>query len=340
MPTPFRDRLAAAWYARRLTPLSAMLLPLSWSFAAIVATRRALYRHGVLRRERIGVPVVIVGNLTVGGSGKTPLAIALAQALAATGRRPGFVSRGHGRRSELVREVRGGDDVGDVGDEPLLLAATGLPVFVGRDRVAAARALLAAHAHCDVVVSDDGLQHYRLARDVEIVAVDESRGFGNGRMLPSGPLREPVSRLREVDAVVRLQEGGEPTSTADGHETTMTHEPAALRSLSAPGRPVDPSHWSRGRVHAVAGIGNPARFFALLARLGIDAIPHAFADHHAFDAADLAFPDAEAIVMTAKDAVKCARFDDPRLYALDIRAVVSPALVKLVIARLDGRQAA
>jgi tetraacyldisaccharide 4'-kinase len=341
LASTFRERLQAAWYAPRLAPLSAALLPLSWLFAAAVALRRSLYRHGVLAAHRVGAPVVVVGNVCVGGTGKTPLVIALAEALARAGRRPGVVSRGYGARGSAAREVRPGDDPAEVGDEALLLAAGAAPVVVGRDRAAAARSLLAAHPRCDVVLSDDGLQHYALARDVEVVVVDGTRGFGNGRMLPAGPLREPMSRIADADAVVTLVAGSAPAERGpDGRRTTMTHVAAGFRNLADPSRPVDPSTWPRGTVHAVAGIGNPRRFFDLLARLGVDATPHAFPDHHAFVPADLAFPGASAIVMTAKDAVKCARFADARLHALDIRAVVDPALVALILERIDGRQAA
>jgi tetraacyldisaccharide 4'-kinase len=337
----FRDRLVAAWYAPRVTPLVVPLLPLSWLFGAAVALRRALYRNRWLARERVAAKVVVTGNLTVGGSGKTPLAIALADALAARGRHPGLVSRGYGGTALEPREVRAGDDPGQVGDEPPLLAAAGHPVWIGRDRVAAARALLARHPQCDVVIADDGLQHYRLERDVEIAVVDARRGFGNGRMLPAGPMREPLSRLADVDAVVRLVEAEVAAAgDASGRDTSMVHAPLRLRNLLAPDRDVDPASWPKGGVHAVAGIGHPERFFDLLRRLGIDAVPHPFPDHHAFVPADLAFPGAAAIVMTAKDAVKCARFADPRLHALDIRAAIDPALVNLVLARLDGRQAA
>jgi tetraacyldisaccharide 4'-kinase len=337
-----RERLEAAWYRPRLSPLAALLLPLSWLFGLAVAARRRLYRRGLLRSTRVGVPVVVVGNVAVGGTGKTPLVIALAQALAARGRRPGIVSRGYGAAGAAPREVRPGDDPAEVGDEPLLLAAAGVPVVVGRDRVAAARALLAARASCDVILADDGLLHYALARDVEVVVVDATRGFGNGRLLPAGPLREPRRRADEADAVVtlaaRAPEPGAPA--ADGRRTTMGHVPTGFRNLADPSRPVDPAAWPRGTVHAVAGIGNPQRFFGLLAGMGIDAIPHAFPDHHAFVPADLDFPGATAIVMTAKDAVKCARFADARLHALDIRAVIDPALVALILERIDGRQAA
>jgi tetraacyldisaccharide 4'-kinase len=319
-------------------------LPLSWLFASVAALRRALYRRGALRSTRLPVPVVVVGNVTVGGTGKTPLVIALARALAERGRHPGIVSRGYGASGAVPREVAAGDDPAEAGDEPLLLAAAGVPVVVARDRVAAARALLATHPSCDVILADDGLQHYALARDVEIVVVDGTRGFGNGRLLPAGPLREPRSRADAADAIVTLVSPDAPrervTVAVPGRRTTMTHAPIGLRNLADPSRRADPSAWPRGTVHAVAGIGNPQRFFDLLERMGIDAVPHAFADHHAFVPADLDFPGASAIVMTAKDAVKCARFADARLHALDIRAVIDPALVALILERIDGRQAA
>ena len=337
-----RERLEAAWYAPRLTLLSASLLPLSWLFGAIAASRRTLYRLGLLRARRIGVPVVVVGNIAVGGTGKTPFVIALAHALAERGRRPGIVSRGYRGAAQGVREVRAGDDAAVVGDEPLLHATSGFPVWIGRDRVAAASALHAAHPQCDVIVSDDGLQHYALARDVEIAVFDGERGLGNRRLLPAGPLREPASRLREVDAVVHRVAGQAPMPALQGvrFATVTRHEPIGLRSLVAPGTPVQPQQWPRGSVHAVAGIGHPQRFFALLSRLGIDAVPHVFPDHHLYVPQDLEFPDAQAIVMTAKDAVKCQRFADARFFALDIRATVDAALADLVLERLDGRQAA
>ena len=336
----FRDRLVAAWYAPRATPLALLLLPLSWLFAAGVAVRRAMYGHGILSSQRVRAPVVVIGNVTVGGSGKTPFAIALADALAARGWHPGFVSRGYGGSAREPRCVGADDDPTVVGDEPLLLAASGHPVGIGRDRAAAARALLDAHPACDVVIADDGLQHYALARDVEIAVIDARRGFGNGSMLPAGPLREPESRLRTVDAVVRFvdEPRGVPRD-ASGRETSATYEPLRFRNLVDPSRDVDPASWRQGTVHAVAGIGNPQGFFDLLARLGVDALPHAFPDHHAFVPSDLAFPGATAILMTAKDAVKCSRFADPRLFALDVRAAIDPSLVSLVLARLDGRQA-
>ncbi|HVF63141.1 MAG TPA: tetraacyldisaccharide 4'-kinase [Casimicrobiaceae bacterium] len=330
----FRHRLAAAWYAREVTALAALLSPLSLVFGLVAKGRRRF-----TARERIGRPVVVVGNISVGGAGKTPLVIALADALRSHRRKPGIVSRGYGGSEHGVRVVTSNDDWRIVGDEALLIAAAGHPVVVGRDRVAAARELLRTHPACDVVLSDDGLQHYRLHRDVEIAVIDARRGLGNGLLLPAGPLREPARRLDEVDAIVRLVD--EPTPRRMGpRDFTMTHTPVGWRNLIDASRPATPTDWPRGTVHAVAAIGNPQRFFDLVRRMGIDAIPHPFPDHHPFVASDLLFEGAQAILMTAKDAVKCMPFADARFHALDIRANVDDALVDHVLARIDGRQAA
>jgi tetraacyldisaccharide 4'-kinase len=280
----------------------------------------------------------VVGNLAVGGSGKTPLAIALAEALAERGWHPGFVSRGYGRRTDDARLVRAGDDPDAVGDEPLLLAATGRTVAVARDRVAAARLLLESDPACDVVIADDGLQHYALARDVEVAAIDGERALGNGWMLPAGPLREPPSRLAGVDAVVRLVPAGAWRATG-GRETLMSHEPLRWRNLAVPASSEDPATFRPARAWAIAGTANPRRFFDLVARLGIVARTRAFPDHHRYVAADLALPDAGAILTTAKDAVKCARYADARFWALDIATRVDPALVDRIEEVLRGRQA-
>jgi tetraacyldisaccharide 4'-kinase len=332
------ERVVAAWYAPRPTLRMWLAWPLSLAFRAIVAARRALYRTGVLRIERMSVPVVVVGNITVGGTGKTPLVIALCEALRDRGFHPGAVSRGYGGSAQGPRAVAADDDPALVGDEPLLIAEAGLPVFIGADRPAAARALLRAHPQCDVIVCDDGLQHYRLARDVEIAVVDDMRGLGNGLMLPAGPLREPASRLREVDAVVRLVAA--PTRSDDPRTTYMTQVPGTWRNLRKPERVADVSAWRGTRVHAVAGIGNPGRFFALLRGQGIGAVEHAFPDHHAYTRADFPWPKAIAILMTQKDAVKCASFADERFWYLPVRASIDPALVAVVERKIRGPQAA
>lgn len=328
---------------QRRGALSVALLPLSWLFRALAALRRLLYRRGVWRPVRVGVPVVVVGNITVGGSGKTPLVLWLAQALAARGHAPGIVSRGYGGSAVVPRAVQPGDDAALVGDEPLLLARrAGCPVWIGRERVAAARALLAAHPDRDVLICDDGLQHYALARDVEIVVMDE-RGLGNGWFLPAGPLREAPSRLRTVDALVI--NGVRPPAGLGVQAAPVFFMRLAGERFAALRRPE--VHCSAGdlqgrRLHAVAGIGHPQRFFDHLAGLGLRFAAHPFADHHRYTAEDLAFPDADALLMTEKDAVKCAGLALPETWVLPIDAHVSaaaeqPGLVELVVEMLHGR---
>lgn len=337
----FAQRLVRDWYEPQLTPLTAALWPLSLAFGALAALRRALYRHRWRRVQTLPVPVIVVGNITVGGSGKTPFVAALGAALRERGCAPGLVSRGYGGRADGVRAVSTDSEASAVGDEPLILAGTGLPVFVGRDRAAAGRALLAAHPACDVIVCDDGLQHYGLARDVEIAVVDQSRGVGNGYLLPAGPLREPEARLATVDVVVRLV-SGDVSQARDGdpRSSFTTHVPQPWRNVADPSRVADPASWTGPGVHAVAGIAHPQRFFASLRAQGIAAAEHPFPDHHAFTSSDLDFPGATAILMTQKDAVKCTRLADDRFWFLPVRATVDAALVDLVLEKIGGFQAA
>jgi tetraacyldisaccharide 4'-kinase len=339
------ERLAAAWYAPRLTPLTLPLAPLAAVFAALAGLRRMLYRSGVLRAKRLPVPVVVVGNITAGGSGKTPLVAALAAALAQRGWRPGIVSRGYGRRpaqrdgaSPLL--VGTDTDPAAAGDEPVLLARAGFAVAVAADRLAAGRALLAAHPDCDVVIADDGLQHYALSREVEVAVVDATRGLGNGWRLPAGPLREAPSRLATVDAVVVLADDPRQAARFHAAATPMSLEGATFRRVNAPAMTAPAHHFRKGGVHALAGIGNPQRFFDHLARLGVAAVPHPFPDHHRFAAADLALPGAALVVMTEKDAVKCAAFADDRCWYLPVTARLDPALVRRIEEKLRGPQAA
>jgi tetraacyldisaccharide 4'-kinase len=317
----------------RLTPLSALLYIPSALFQGVVALRRVAYRASILPSRRLPAPVIVVGNITVGGTGKTPLVLWLTNFLQHHGMRPGIVSRGYGAQTREPMRVTRSADAGRVGDEPLLLAQrSGCPVWVGQDRAAAGEALLRAHSECNVIVSDDGLQHYALQRDIEIAVVDGARGFGNGLMLPAGPLREPVSRLDTVDAVVV-------NGLAHAFETHARAHPMKLeghefRNLLNPDQAIEPADLRRQRIHAVAGIGNPQRFFAHLETLGLRFQGHAFADHHRFTADDLAFKDADAIVMTEKDAVKCAAFATEKHWALRVDAVPDPALGELVLRKL------
>jgi tetraacyldisaccharide 4'-kinase len=319
---------------QRVTWLSVLLYPASVLFRAVVALRRNAYRKGILPSRRVPVPVIIVGNITVGGTGKTPLVLWLADFLTRQGRRPGIVSRGHGSTVSGPHRVAPDDASARFADEPVLLARrSGCPVWIGRDRLAAARALLEAHPDCDTLISDDGLQHYRLQRDLELIVIDGSRGLGNGWLLPAGPLREPASRLREADALV--VNGAQTQSDARPHAFAMRLEGATFLNVLDPTRTARPEQFHGRAVHAVAGIGHPPRFFAHLRDLGIAFEAHAFEDHHAFAPQDLAFAGAEAILMTEKDAVKCAGFAPAAKYwALRVDAVPDAALGALVLRKL------
>ena len=334
-------RLHDIWYTPHITPAAAVLWPLSVLYGAVAGARRFAYRAGWLERERLAVPVVVVGNISVGGTGKTPIVRALVAELAARKFHPGIVSRGYRARRTDARVVAPEDSPREVGDEPAMLARDGVPVAVGAARAQAARALLAAHPSVDVIVCDDGLQHYALERDVEIAVIDAQRGFGNGLLLPAGPLREPVGRLRDVDAIVyRSVSAGEGEAPAQSHAFVATEEVLPLRNLLDPALVADIASLSQGTVHAVAGIADPGRFFARLRALGLSPRCHAFADHHDFVRADVEFAGATAIVMTEKDAVKCAAFADARMWFLPLRARIDPALTDLVEEAIRGPQAA
>ncbi len=298
-----------------------------------------MYASGWLARERLNVPVIVVGNISVGGSGKTPLVIWLAQQLNALGRNAGIISRGYGGDAVVPCEVAGNADPRAVGDEPLLLARrSGCPVWIGADRVAAGRALLQAHPACDVVIADDGLQHYRLARDVEIAVVD-ARGFGNAWPLPAGPLREPIARLATVAAVVENEyRGGELEALPRRFPLRLAG--ARFHCLAAPEQSREASDFAGERLHAIAGIGNPERFFATLRNLGLSFAAHAFPDHHPYERADLAFAGEDTLLMTEKDAVKCAAIAPHNSWVLPVAAELEPAVASaflaLVVEKIDG----
>lgn len=320
--------LTQAWYRRNAHALWG-LRPLECLYRHIVTHRLRQRRY----RQSTPVPVIVVGNLSVGGTGKSPLVAWLARHLREQGWQPGIVSRGYGGKSaQYPLRVMPGSDPALAGDEPVMLAQqSGVPVAVAPDRPAAV-ALLVKEG-CTLIISDDGLQHYALARDIELVVVDGARGFGNRHCLPCGPLREPLSRLNSVDGVVvnggedalaRLYARGDVTLA---NRFSMTLVPCGLRHLLSNERVTsDDPRFSVG-VHAVAGIGHPERFFQTLSTLGMAAIPHSFADHHTFTANDLNFDDDRPIVMTAKDAVKCQSFASERCWALDVEAEPSASFV-------------
>lgn len=336
------ETLPRLWYRRGLAFALLPLLPLSWLFAALSALRRAAYRTGLARRERLPVPVVVIGNITVGGAGKTPLTLWLVDALRARGRRPGIVSRGYGASADSPRLVRADDDPAVVGDEPLLLARrAGVPVAVCRDRASAGRALLAAHPDCDVLVADDGLQHYRLARDAEI-AVFDARGAGNGFRLPAGPLREPLARLHDVDALV--WNGPPEAAVADAAkglpQFAMSLSGTKFVALGDPAQQCTADDLRGKTLHALAGIGDPSRFFVQLTRLGLGFEPHPFPDHHAYVAADLDFARDGVLLLTEKDAVKCAGLTAGEAWVLPVNAEVDSALATRILEKINGRTAA
>lgn len=326
--------LLAAWYAPRLKLWLWPFVPGALAFRFLAAMRRGAYRRGLLRSTRLPVPVCVVGNLSVGGTGKTPLVIALAEALVQRGWRPGLITRGYRSAKVAPRVVTPASAPIEVGDEALLLARTGLPVWVGVDRAAVARALLAAHPHCDVIISDDGLQHYRLARDLELVVVDTARGWGNGWLLPAGPLREPRQRAEEAYAVIWNESPG---AAAPANARWRMHLIAQdFVQLVSPANRCGAGDFSGKRTVAVAGIGHPERFFATLATLGIKAEVYPFPDHHFFTARDLAFPEADLILLTAKDAVKCQGLADPRIWVLPVRASLPEELLNQIEEKLSG----
>jgi tetraacyldisaccharide 4'-kinase len=307
LPPEFSEKL---WYGRH--PASLLLAPLGWAYRLFMSLRHIGYASGLIPVQHMPVPVIVVGNITVGGSGKTPLVIWLANYLKSRGFHPCIVSRGYkGVARHWPQQVRPDSDPYMVGDEPVLIARkTGCPVAASPDRCAAARGLL-EHEQCDVIISDDGLQHLALDRDIEIVVVDAVRRFGNGRCLPAGPLREPEGRLKKVDMVVT---NGQP----DHGEFGMEYIARQLHFLADETKKCDIAAFAGKSVHAVTGIGFPARFFSLLRSHGMEVKEHVFPDHYRFRSGDIRFEDDLPVVMTEKDAVKCAVFAGDKHWYLPI----------------------
>ncbi len=326
-----RTQFESSWYRSSLSVMAVLLLPMSWLFHAVTAVRRWCYRHGLFKSFGFPVPVMVVGNITVGGTGKTPCVIELARHFAAQGFHPGVVSRGYGGQGGSVPQIVTADTpILSAGDEAVLLARRcHCPVVICADRVAAVTALLKHDPSCDLVISDDGLQHYRLHRDIEIAVVDGERYFGNKCLMPAGPLREPLSRLHDVDFIV--VNGG-----AMSNAYTVTYEPQVWVSLADQAKQLPTNALPAQRVHAVAGIGHPAQFFNMLRVHGYNVIEHAFPDHHRFVAADLDFGDSLPVLMTAKDAVKCEAFADQRMWYLEIFARLDAAFLEQLKIKLQG----
>lgn len=313
------DRLLQAWYAGH--PLLALLRPLECLYRRVVDGKRARFVAGQGDIYRAPVPIVVVGNITVGGTGKTPMILWLIEHCQRKGLRVGVVSRGYGAKpGQFPWRVTADQPAAQAGDEPLLIVQrTGVPLMIDPDRSRAVKTLLATEP-LDVILSDDGLQHYRLARDLELVLIDNARGLGNGRCLPAGPLREPVERLSSVDAVLY---NGALTDPQPGFAFQL--QPTALINVRTGERqPLD--YFPCGQaLHAVAGIGNPQRFFNTLETLHWRPIGHAFADHAPYSAEILKFKPDLPLVMTEKDAVKCRDFAAPNWWYLAVDAVPSEA---------------
>lgn len=318
-------------------------------FGALAAARRGLFRLGLKRAERLPVPVIVVGNITVGGSGKTPLTLYLAQHLQERGWQPGIISRGYGGQADAPQPVTASSLPSEVGDEPLLLARrSGVPVWVGAQRAAVGRALLAAEPQVNVLLCDDGLQHYALARELEI-AVFDGRGVGNGRVLPAGPLREPVSRLRQVTALVSNGELAPSVAAASAQLPSlpvfrMSLQAGEFYDLRQPSRRCPAAALHGQPLVALAGIGDPERFFSSLRELDLTFTARPFPDHHAYTLADLQAPPGAALLLTEKDAVKCAPLLQAHpeqltapMWVLPVDAVLAPDLTAYLVEKLDGR---
>ena len=335
------QEVEASWYGRsRLGALQhGLLLVLSHIYGAVVTLRRYCYQWGLCQQVRLPVPVLVVGNLIVGGAGKTPVALALAQQLKAMGWHPGIISRGYGRKVPGVRAVSAGDSPQHVGDEPLLYAQHGLPVFVGEKRAAAGRALLAANPSVNLLIADDGLQHLNLARDLEVVVFDQ-RGVGNGRLLPLGPLREPLSRLS--DPLVRgmvIQGHPDQSGWPALPRFAMTLVPDAVYALNQSARRLSLQDFAGQSVLALAGIGHPERFFTMLREHGLQVEGLNFPDHHDFTARDIP-PVRMPVLMTEKDAVKCQDFaaGHDNWFVVPVSACFTPVLP--LAEWLDGKHVA
>lgn len=307
-----------------------ILEPLSWLFGLLTWLRRLAYQYGILKTQRLSVPVIIVGNINLGGSGKTPAVIWLVSKLIKSGFKPGVISRGYGGSTRMPTKVTAELSASVAGDEPVLIAnRCECPVYVGENRVEVGKALLDAHPECNVIISDDGLQHYRLARDVEIAVVD-GESLPSARLLPAGPLREPYKRLNKVDAIIC---NGETISAA--FQMQLIGE--RFYNLADPSITATASDFNRKIVRAMAGIGKPERFYDHLCDLGLTFTSVSFEDHHAYTAKDLMAIECDILVMTEKDAVKCKPFAQAHHWVLPVEAQIDDALLPLILENLQQK---
>jgi len=320
------------WYGQQ--PVALLFLPLSWLFGLVVRLRAFAYKNGWLKSTRLSVPVIVVGNITVGGTGKTPVVIWLAELLKTAGYSPGVISRGYGGiASTWPQQVREDSDSRVVGDEAKILARrTGCPVAVGPNRGESAQALIDCH-QCNIIISDDGLQHYALQRDVEIALVDGERRYGNGYLLPAGPLRETVGRLKTVDFVVC-------NGLANKNEYTLRVDGAEAISVLDESKKVLLESFVQTPCHALAGLGNPSRFFSHLKKFNVSFDTHTFPDHFKYEKKDICFDDDKPVLMTEKDAVKCTMIADTKHWYVPIKARMTEkfglTLLSLIKEKING----
>lgn len=328
MPSIAQEVIETAW--RRKNALFYLVLtPLSWLFGLLTSIRRFAYKEGFFKSYALPVPVIVVGNINVGGSGKTPVVMWLVAQLAKNGYRPAVISRGYGGSVKVPTPVSANSPASLVGDEPVLIKnRSDCPVWVGADRVAVATALLKAHPECNVIISDDGLQHYRLKRDVEIAVVDAEHHKKHARLLPAGQLREPLSRLNSVDAIVC---NGQKSDESFYQMQLLGDRFYNLANVETYALAADFKHKA---IKAMAGIGKPARFFEHLEQLGLTFVSVSFDDHFAFNAQDLTQIDCDVLIMTEKDAVKCKAFAQPHHWVLPVQANIDAALMPLVLEKI------
>jgi tetraacyldisaccharide 4'-kinase len=331
--------LQQLWY-KKATFLTYCLLPFAWLFRLIITLRKLLYRCGIKKSTHFPATIIVVGNITVGGTGKTPLVIWLANLLLQQDYRPGIVSRGYGAKNitspRLVTTI---SKVTEVGDEPLLIAhQVNCPIAVAPKRTQAIHLLLNKF-NCNVIISDDGLQHYAIQRDIEIAVIDAQRQFGNGHLLPAGPLREPMTRLNTVDFIIYNEQNPISLSQQYNNKNLKHHKmylkpKPFLKSVSNPTQQINITELSKKTIHAVAGIGNPQRFFTTLRQLGLTITEHPFPDHHVFKSTDINFGAQKIVIMTAKDAVKCSCFADERHWFLPVKAELNKEFTHTILRKL------
>ncbi len=330
------ELIQTAW-RRKNALFHLILVPLSWLFAGVTALRHNLYQIGILKSYKIPVPVIVVGNITVGGNGKTPVVMWLVEQLRNHGYKPAVISRGYGGSSKLPTSVNANSSASLVGDEPVLIASRcACPVFVGADRVHVATQLLSMHPDCDIIISDDGLQHAALQRDVEIVVTQPEQD--HMRLLPAGVLREPVQRLNTVDAIVCNGGVLQSKQSNSGYnyvpQFTMQLVGEQFYNLADNNIKASATDFKRKSIKAMAGIGKPERFFEHLNKLGLTFASVSFDDHHAFSAQELANIECDALIMTEKDAVKCKQFAQPHHWVLPVQANIDAGFLQLILAKL------